>query len=731
VVVPQRMHAVEIPVRRQKLFEEEQHYVPGVGDVVAIVSDGNGYWSNKQRRHSIPGISQWSHGYWFGWVKRIHNNEVNIIWLYGPEDTILDPDTYPWPNELFFSDHCNCIDGSAVLSISDIAGKVDVVFRPPNDNSLPKNRFFVRQRYRTINPAFLSLQISDLAEIIQSPQATCLGEKDSISQHQKIKRRYSSGDTILYAPTEGNLLEPAVVVKYNDDDASVTVRRLVRQCTITPEAKPNELIFSDYFEDIPSSTVARRCFVRVFALDSPIEAPYNRNGTGDCFYIRTDQPPSQESLHQGFNHNAPISKPLMRGLDLFCGGGLFGRGIEEGGVVKMKWAVDFDSGPLHTYRANVANVNDIKLYLGNVNNYLESAILGEYSEEMGIPRPGEVDVICAGSPCQGFSMSNHRRHEENGLRKSALVCSLATAVDVYRPKYVLLENVTAIAWDRTKSDGTVENTYATILSAMVGMGYQSETFVCDAWSHGNAQKRSRVILALTKRGYKPLSRPPRSHCHPVEYQQNRLIGRSEHKFNARELDGMCPFPPMTMREAYKHLPDIGDGHVMLPIRYPDHLSVTRYNARIRQLMTQIPRHLPDGSNSLRGGILAGYVFRGLWSQLNVEGGEDAEERASKSVVALENKSCKSFTRTRFNGLCPTVQTAQNPRCIMARGVTLHPEQHRVLSLEELKIAQGFPDDEILLGPPSLRLHVIGNSVARGVSLALGIALREAYLAEED
>ncbi|KAI5817085.1 S-adenosyl-L-methionine-dependent methyltransferase [Pyronema omphalodes] len=711
VVAPQRMHAVEVPVRRQKPSEEEQHYVPSVGDVVAIAADRDGYWSNKQTSPRIPGISQWSDGYWFGWVKRIDNNEVKIIWLYSPEDTILDPETYPYPNELFFSDHCNCLDGSAVLSISDISGKVDVVFCPPDDNNLPKNQFFVRQIYRVANPAFLSLQISHLAEIIRSPQAACEGEEDSaISQHKEIKRKYIPGDTILYAPMDGNLLEPVVVTKFNDDDASVTVRRLVRQCALTPDAKPNELIFSDDFQDIPSWTVARRCYVKVFSLDSPIEAPYNRNGTGDFFYIRTDHPPLPESLHQGFDHDTPISKPLLRGLDLFCGGGLFGRGLEESGVVKMHWAVDIDGGPLHTYRANVANVNDIKLYLGNVNNYLKSAILGEYSEETGIPRPGEVDVICAGSPCQGFSLSNPLRNEENSVRKCALVCSLATAVDVYRPKYAILENVTAIAWDRKRADETVENTYATILSAMVGMGYQAKTFVCDAWSHGNAQQRSRVILALTKRGYKPLSRPPRSHSHPEEQKQNRSIGRREHRFNARELDGMCPFPPMTIREAYKHLPDIGDGHVMLPIRYPDHLVVNRYNSKIQKLMTQIPRYLPN---------------------VKAKGRENRGKRPSKSVGPLENKSCKSFTRTRLEGLCPTVQTAQDPRCIMARGVSLHPEQHRVLSLEELKIAQGFPEEEILLGSTSLRLHVVGNSVARGVSLALGIALREAYLAEED
>jgi hypothetical protein len=32
--------------------------------------------------------------------------------------------------------------------------------------------------------------------------------------------------------------------------------------------------------------------------------------------------------------------------------------LEAGGVIKMMWAFDLDSGPLHTYRANMDDVGD-------------------------------------------------------------------------------------------------------------------------------------------------------------------------------------------------------------------------------------------------------------------------------------------------------------------------------------------------------------------------------------
>jgi hypothetical protein len=58
---------------------------------------------------------------------------------------------------------------------------------------------------------------------------------------------------------------------------------------------------------------------------------------------------------------------------------------------------------------------------------------------------------------------------------------------------------------------------------------------------------------------------------------------------------------------------------------------------------------------------------------------------------------------------------------------VHPDQNRLISVHEARIAQGYPDEDVLVGAPNKRLHVIGNSVARGVSLALGVSVREAYL----
>lgn len=51
----------------------------------------------------------------------------------------------------------------------------------------------------------------------------------------------------------------------------------------------------------------------------------------------------------------------------------------------MKWAVDIESVALHAYRANLANVDDTAMYLGSINNYVQDAILGRYSDTVASP----------------------------------------------------------------------------------------------------------------------------------------------------------------------------------------------------------------------------------------------------------------------------------------------------------------------------------------------------------
>ncbi|KAI4122829.1 MAG: hypothetical protein LQ341_007263 [Variospora aurantia] len=153
-------------------------------------------------------------------------------------------------------------------------------------------------------------------------------------------------------------LEPVVLLEHavDGDPTMALVRRLLRKKDDYGDlgADSNELVYS--------------CRSDVFRREGQTPAPYSRNGAGDCYYLILGENDSGELeaishshavINQGFDPTAPaaVQQP-MRGLDLFCGGGNLGRGSEEGGAVKMEWAVDYFNEAIHPYHANSWNFSE-------------------------------------------------------------------------------------------------------------------------------------------------------------------------------------------------------------------------------------------------------------------------------------------------------------------------------------------------------------------------------------
>jgi DNA (cytosine-5)-methyltransferase 1 len=54
-------------------------------------------------------------------------------------------------------------------------------------------------------------------------------------------------------------------------------------------------------------------------------------------------------------------------------------------------------------------------------------------------KEGDIDVIAGGPPCQGFSMANRKKIEED--QRNLLFLEFVRAVKTFRPKCFLIENV--------------------------------------------------------------------------------------------------------------------------------------------------------------------------------------------------------------------------------------------------------------------------------------------------
>lgn len=92
----------------------------------------------------------------------------------------------------------------------------------------------------------------------------------------------------------GRHLEPVVIHQLATDRRSVKIRILLRKDRKlgNKPARPNELVYTNIIETIPSTRIARPCYIRIYpetdVCHGHIPSPYSLNGVGD-YWILTCQ----------------------------------------------------------------------------------------------------------------------------------------------------------------------------------------------------------------------------------------------------------------------------------------------------------------------------------------------------------------------------------------------------------------------------------------------------------
>ena len=688
---------VRIPLGRTSSLEARQPMNVSVGDVVAIPKDDNSTWKTEDEDY-------------LGYVQSVSDTDegqaLGLLWFYRPGDTTCLEMFYPHPRELFLSDHCNCND--PLVLASHVIRKPQVTFGGPEK---PYIDFFCRQRYIESDGAWTTLQ----------------GSRFRCGCRDVETPKYSIGDTLLVSLSLQKTLEPVILVENDPDglDGRIKVVKLLRKgkdygCN---DATANELVLTDRSETIPMAYVHRRCQIRFYSQrekeERRIPSPYDRQGASDFYYITSQHLQTSESgleslqtpwpsfMRQGWDPTSTLpQRRVMRGLDMFCGGGNFGRGLEEGGAVRFDWAIDWYNEAIHTYKANLPtqNQNQTKLFRGSVNHYLSQAMEGNGCNL--IAQSGEVEVICAGSPCQGYSLANPNKGNDGGLLNESMVASVLAFIDFYRPKYALLENVKGMA-----SGDEKHNVLAQVVCCLVGMGYQVRTSCLDAWNFGCAQRRSRIIIAIAAPGLTPLPEPAHTHSHPDGVWGGSLGKTANGRHTGSRTTSRTPFEYVTSAEATKDLPATDARTTCIP--FPDHRMSRTIPVMGWVRISSVPR-FPGGCSFVKA------CKQGYMPQAQID-------KFNWNEYIRARPDSRSWQRVRRNALMPTVMTAARPEDGTA-GDCLHWDDHRLLTIMEVRRAQGFPDDEVLIGPPSEQWKMVGNSVARPVALALGVALRTAWLA---
>jgi len=455
----------------------------------------------------------------------------------------------------------------------------------------------------------------------------------------------------------------------------------------------------------------------------------------------------------------------LRMLDVFAGCGGLSEGFHQAGIAESAFAIELWEPAAQAFRLN--NPGAVVL-TEDCNVLLEMVMSGHEKSKCGqrLPQKGDIQLLCGGPPCQGFSGMNRFNSREYSRFKNSLVVSFLSYCDYYRPRFFLLENV--------RNFVSFKNCVVLKLSlaALLRMGYQCTFGVLQAGHYGVAQTRRRAIILAAAPGEKlPLFPEP---LHTFSSRSGSLIAQVDDVKYTSNITrfGSAPFRTITVRDTMSDLPAIRNGHSKLEMPYKGEsqshfqrqMRPSAYHAVLRDhickemsplvearmsLIPQIPgsdwRDLPNKAVKLSDGSTA--------KLLRYEYHDKKQGRSSTGALrgvcsCAEGKACDPLDR-QFNTLIPWClphtsnrhnnwaglygrlawggffsTTVTNPEPMGKQGRVLHPEQDRVVSVRECARSQGFPDTYRFFGSLLDKHREVGNAVPPPMAKAIGLEIKK-------
>ena len=170
-----------------------------------------------------------------------------------------------------------------------------------------------------------------------------------------------------------------------------------------------------------------------------------------------------------------------RHIDLFSGCGGFSEGFIQAGF-SSDIAIDIHPPSLKTLQFNHPSTTTI---CGDIKKVSSKLIKSNFTL---VKRP---TVITAGVPCQGFSLSNRKRHSED--KRNYLFKEFIRITKIINPDAVVLENVSGLA---STGNGKFKRAIA---DSIENLGFEVYFKLLDASDYGVPQKRRRIFFVGIKK----------------------------------------------------------------------------------------------------------------------------------------------------------------------------------------------------------------------------------------
>ncbi|MBA3668222.1 MAG: DNA cytosine methyltransferase [Sphingomonas sp.] len=360
-------------------------------------------------------------------------------------------------------------------------------------------------------------------------------------------------------------------------------------------------------------------------------------------------------------------------VSLFSGAMGFDLGLEATGRFETLAALEFDKACCDTIRLNRDKGRtarrDMRVHEGDITRIPAVSVMAD----LGMAT-GELDLLCAGPPCQSFSTTGRRRTVEDP--RGTLLWQVIEYIDVFRPKTFVIENVRGLLsaalkhrpiaarpekgglpLDPDEMPGSVMRKFLEDLRRRFGEVYRMDVFEVNAANYGAPQIRERAI------------------------------------FIGNRMDAVIDFPEPT--HGPNQLPYATLGDALRRVGHELNSVIMDFSPRKKSYLSMIP---PGGN------------WRCLPLALQMES-------MGKAFHAKGGRS-GWWRRLSADLPCPTIVTMPNH----ASTALTHPTEVRALTVAECAAVQEFPPEWQFRGTPQDQYRQVGNAVPVRLGIAAGNAI---------
>lgn len=335
---------------------------------------------------------------------------------------------------------------------------------------------------------------------------------------------------------------------------------------------------------------------------------------------------------------------MIKAIDLFAGCGGLSKGFLDAGI-EVLLGVDNNDVALKTFEYNHENSKVLNCDLSDKKSLkmIDESISSQ-----------KIDLIIAGPPCQGFSLSGPRKFDDE---RNKLYLSVFDAVDYFKPRAFVIENVIGMA---TLYKGQVREE---IIKRFEKLGYTVSNKILNSADYGVPQKRKRLFfVGITK-----------------DIAYNRFTFPLPTLSNENYVSARDALDDLPSREN-----EVGDNESSY-----DKKPRTEYQRYIRANSTILHNHVGTRHTELVKNVIS----------LVPEGGNHKD---LPEGVGTSRKFNEAWTRCDGHMPAKTVDTGHRNY--------FHYKYNRVPTVRENARLQSFKDDFVFFGNKTQQYRQVGNAV---------------------